>query len=213
MRWNASFEFKVIAFSWLGRPSSEKVLIDSATWCCGGAQRNWAEALGGIQTSDWWVWGCVWAYLKVKKFAVSSVDDVGGGVRVSYIDEIHLKKERERERLARINTAVTCWCDTIEMHMSRNLQPFNTFTSLKNVPKDLSLRICKLTHRHTHRLTLCRFNKKLNRYSVRTSVWYQGFAQFIPDLPFSTVSSLPGHSSERLISPPLRNTNNHQPRP
>ena len=30
-------------------------------------------------------------YLKVKEFAVSSVDDLGGGVRVGYIDQIHLQ--------------------------------------------------------------------------------------------------------------------------
>lgn len=35
-------------------------------------------------------------YLKVKEFTVSSVDDVGRGVRVCDIDEIHLKREQDK---------------------------------------------------------------------------------------------------------------------
>lgn len=35
-------------------------------------------------------------YLEVKEFAVSSVDDVGGVVRVGDIDEVHLPREEEQ---------------------------------------------------------------------------------------------------------------------
>lgn len=36
-------------------------------------------------------------YLQVKEFAVSPVDDLGGGVGVSDIDEVHLVRERQTQ--------------------------------------------------------------------------------------------------------------------
>lgn len=36
-------------------------------------------------------------YLQVKELAVSSVDDMGSGVRVSDVDEVHLVRERRAQ--------------------------------------------------------------------------------------------------------------------
>lgn len=38
-------------------------------------------------------------YLQVKEFAVSPVDDMGSGVRVSDVDEVHLLREAQTKEV------------------------------------------------------------------------------------------------------------------